>query len=204
MSFHDVRLPTSIELGAVGGPNFLTTITTLSGGAEQRNVNWEDERAEYDIGYSVRTNADFAAVAAFFRARRGRAYGFRFKDHNDYTLTDENIGTGDDVTAAYQIIKTYEPSGPLPYVREIRKPVSGSVVVKVAGVTKTVTTHYTIDHATGIITFTAGNIPTAGQAVTVTCEFDVPVRFDVDKLDIARPTPALAGASGIRLVEIRT
>ena len=42
----------------------------------------------------------------------------------------------------------------------------------------------TVDHVTGIVTFLAGHIPAASAAITAGYEFDVPVRFDSDKLDI--------------------
>jgi len=49
-------------------------------------------------------------------------------------------------------------------------------------VLKTETTDYTVDYATGIITFLAA--PTNGHVVAVICEFDIPVRFVQEKLVI--------------------
>ena len=41
-----------------------------------------------------------------------------------------------------------------------------------------------VDPATGIVTFLPGHLPAAGAAVTAGFEFDVPVRFDTDRLEI--------------------
>ena len=38
MTFHNIRLPTEIEIGARGGLGFLTQINELNSGAEQRNI----------------------------------------------------------------------------------------------------------------------------------------------------------------------
>jgi uncharacterized protein (TIGR02217 family) len=55
---------------------------------------------------------------------------------------------------------------------------------------------------TGIVTFTAGNFPTTGQAVTAGFEFDVPVRFDTDELDVNLDY-YLAGSAHVPLIELK-
>ena len=45
-------------------------------------------------------------------------------------------------------------------------------------------TAFAVDQATGVVHFTAGNIPVPGAAVTAGFLFDVPVRFDTDKLEL--------------------
>lgn len=135
----------------------------------------------------------------FFYVRRGKAYGFRFKDWVDYQLTAENIGTGNGVLTAFQITKTYTDAGGS-YVRNIYKPVSG-IAVYLNGVLQTITTHYTINLSTGVITFVTP--PSAAVAVTVTGEFDVPVRFDTDSLDVTLQWIEAGQVQGIPLVELR-
>ena len=76
--FHDVRFPDAVARGATGGPEFSTDIIAVASGFEQRNVNWSAARAKYDISTGIRTREQMAEVIAFFRARKGRAYGFRF------------------------------------------------------------------------------------------------------------------------------
>jgi uncharacterized protein (TIGR02217 family) len=81
--------------------------------------------------------------------------------------------------------------------------VAGSVTVAVAGVTKTAGTHFTIDTATGIVTFAGGQAPANGATVTAGFEFDVPVRFDTDKLDINLSGFASGAIPNIPIIEIR-
>jgi uncharacterized protein (TIGR02217 family) len=82
------------------------------------------------------------------------------------------------------------------------KPVSGTVLIAVAGVTKTETTHYTVNYTTGVVTFTGGNIPTAGQAITAGFQFDVPVCFDQDVHQYTWKDFA-SGTAQVPLVELK-
>jgi uncharacterized protein (TIGR02217 family) len=211
MAFHEVRFPAGISLGATGGPERRTEIVVLGSGAEERNSRWADSRRSFNAGYGVKHVDDLHAVIAFFEERRGRLHGFRFKDWSDYkscapseavSALDQAIGTGDGVTAAFRLIKTYG-SAYAPWARDIRKPVSGTVTVAFDGVVKTAGTHFNVDHATGIVTFTGGNIPPLDAAVTAGFEFDVPVRFDADKLEINLSLIEAGSIPNIPIVEIR-
>ena len=198
MSFHEVRLPVDIELGAVGGPMFNTTILELFSGYEQRNVNWSAAKGRWDIAYGIRDTADMDIVIAFFYGRNGRAYGFRFKDWTDYQIDPaQQIGVGDGAEVNFQIYKRYS-SGGYNYDRTISKPVSGSETVYLDGVE---TSAYTIDYTTGVITFDSA--PANGVVVSVTCEFDVPVRFDIDHLPVTAHGIELESVRDINIVEIR-
>ena len=57
--------------------------------------------------------------------------------------------------------------------------------------------------ATGIITFQPGHIPAIGQTITAGFEFDVPVRFDTDKLEISIQGFRHGAIPSIPIVEIR-
>jgi uncharacterized protein (TIGR02217 family) len=211
MAFHEVRFPAGISLGATGGPERRTEIVVLGSGAEERNSRWADSKRSYNAGYGIKRVDDLHAVIAFFEERRGRFHGFRWKDWSDHrsaapnvTVTglDQAIGTGDGVVTTFQLVKTYG-SAFAPWTREIKKPVSGSVRVAVAGVEKTAGTHFNVDHATGVVTFTGGNIPTMGQSVTAGFEFDVPVRFDTDRLEVNLALIEAGSIPNIPVVEIR-
>lgn len=191
MAFPTYRLPPDVEIGMVGGPTYVNIIQEAISGVEQRVKVWAKCRGEWDIGYSIldagETSGTFRAVIALFRAHFADLHPFPFKDWGDYQLQDENIGTGNGSATTAQIIKTYDPSlillatpGARTYVREIYLPRPG-LVVKVNGVTKTLTTDYTIG-LTGLITFTSP--PANGHLITVTGEFDVPVRFNTPKLEL--------------------
>jgi len=198
-SFHEVRLPEDIDFGVTGGPRFKTTIFESAGGFEQRNIDWSQARAEYTIGKNLNDETDLATLIAFFNARRGRAYGFRFKDFSDFQISGpQTIGTGDGSTTDFQIFKQYSSGGEF-YNRPITKLVSGTVQVYLDGMLQG--SGFTVDNNTGIVTFTAA--PTMGVLVGIVCEFDVPVRFDVDALPIEIASFRNFIADGLPLVEIR-
>jgi uncharacterized protein (TIGR02217 family) len=211
MPFHDIRFPTTISLGAHGGPERRTDVVVLGSGHEERNSRWAHSRRSYNAGYGVKSLDDLHAVIAFFEERRGRLYGFRWRDHADWkscppeqtpSALDQVIGAGDGTTATFQLRKAYG-SAHAPWAREIKKPVQGTVLVAVAGVTKTEGTHYTVDHTTGVVTFLAGHIPAAGTQVTAGFAFDVPARFDTDKLEVSLQGFRHGAIPNIPIVEIR-
>ena len=127
-SFHEVRFPDNIAYGATGGPEFATTVVATSSGHEKRNVNWSEARGRWDVASGLKKQAQIDELIAFFRARRGKAYGFRFKDWTDYQATGQLLGTGDDAVTQFQLVKHY-PSGSVIEVRTITKPVAGTVKV---------------------------------------------------------------------------
>jgi len=211
-SFHDVLFPLDIALKSAGGPQRRTDVVTLGSGAEERNARWAHSRRRYDAGYGVKTFEALSQVVSFFEERRGRLHGFRWRDRLDHSSaapgipvapTDQIIGIGDGVTAAFRLGKVY---GALhsPYRRPIAKPVSGSVRLAVAEIEVEEGAHFTADTATGIVTFLAGHIPSVGAAVTAGFLFDVPVRFDTDYLEVDLSAFAAGAIPKIPLVEIRT
>lgn len=176
-SFLEIQFPSAISYGSTGGPQFSTTITMTGAGREKRNVNWSTARAVYDVSHGVKTPTEYAQLVGFFRVVQGRATGFRYKDWTDYAATNEPIATTATGQTTYSLIKTYT-AGSTNHVRRIHKPVAGTVQPYLAGVLQT--TGFTIDTANGYIVFTSA--PTAGQALTASFQFDVPVRFDTDVL----------------------
>lgn len=208
MAFHEVRFPENIALGARGGVAFSTDVIDLYSGYEKRNANWAQARGVWNVSHVVKSAADMATLVAFFRARQGKAHGFRFRDWTDYQATAQNIGTGDGSTLTYQLRKSYSNGGVTSY-RIINKPVAlgGQVAVAPAvyvdGVKKTEGTHFNINYTTGLVTFTAGNAPASGKAITADFEFDVPVRFDTDQIDISVDNYTEFSWQSIPIVEIR-
>ncbi len=207
MAFHEVRFPDDISRGARGGPERRTQIIELASGDEERNASWANSRRRYDVAYGIRRADDLAAVVAFFEARNGRLYGFRFKDWADYKsclpsqvpgASDQQIGTGNGSTRTFQLVKRYS-SGAQSWTRTITKPVAGSVKIALAGTPAP--SGWSADSATGLVTFSTA--PTAGVTITAGFEFDVPVRFDTDTLDITLDLERLGSITSIPLVEIR-
>ena len=156
--FHEVRFPDNIAYGATGGPEFATTVVATGGGHEKRNVNWSEARGRWDVASGLKKQAQIDELIAFFRARRGKAYGFRFKDWTDYKATGQLLGTGDDVQTQFQLVKHY-PSGSVIEVRTITKPVAGTVKVYLDGVEQL--SGWSVDTTTGLVTF--GMAPALGR-----------------------------------------
>jgi uncharacterized protein (TIGR02217 family) len=209
--FHETRFPTAISRASHGGPERRTDVVVLGSGAEERNARWANSRRSYNAGYGVKSLDDLAAVIAFFEERRGRLHGFRWRDPVDCkscppestpTALDQIIGTGDAATAAFQLTKTY---GAIvnPWTRAVRKPVAGTVLIAVAGVAQASGMAFTIDHASGIVTFGPGHIPAHGQPITAGFEFDVPVRFDTDRLEVNLQGFRHGAIPSIPIIEIR-
>lgn len=208
-AFHNVRLPDDIEQGALGGPGFLTRIVPLEGGGEKRNTPWAQARAKWDVGYGIRTRDLMTTVIAFFNARRGMLYSFLFKDWSDYEMDRQTIGTTDGSTDEFPIYKRYT-SGGENYDRTLTKIVSGAALAWVGGVSRTVVydtspapTEVAISTTTGIATLGSTLAALVGSVVEVECEFNVPVRFDTDDLQLnVRHFNALS-APNIPIVEVR-
>lgn len=208
MAFHEVRFPDNVSRGARGGPERRTQIVELASGAEERNASWANSRRRYDVAYGIRRADDLAAVVAFFEARNGRLHGFRFKDWADFKsclpsqtpgATNQPIGTGNGSATLFQLTKRYT-SGAQSWTRAITKPVAGSVTIALNGATQA--SGWSISTATGLLTFTTA--PAAGVAITAGFEFDVPVRFDTDTLDVTLDLERLGSITSIPLIEIRT
>lgn len=282
MAFKEVRFPVDIAYGSRGGGGYRTTITETASGYESRNQDWAATRHRYNASYGMRTHEQLEDVLSMFHAMRGRFHGFRFKDWLDFkscdladtpSAVDQTLGTGDGSDVTFQLVKLYTYSGET-YSRTITKPVSGTVLVSIQGVTDT---RWTVATATGIVTFqanitaaitaitkatsarvttaaahglsngqtvhfsgvagmtqinglrgtvtvvnsttfdvdinstafstytsggTINTIPQSGETVKAGFEFDVPVRFDIDQLDISLDDWQV-GAVDIPLVEIR-
>ncbi|AGK58086.1 hypothetical protein HYPDE_32058 [Hyphomicrobium denitrificans 1NES1] len=211
MSFHDVRFPTAISRNAQGGPERRTDVVALGSGYEERNSRWADSRRSYNAGYGVKSLDDLHRIIAFFEERRGRLHAFRWRDPMDWkscapnvlpTPLDQVIGSGDGMTATFQLHKIYG-SAFAPWARDIKKPVADTVRVAVAGVECNVEADFAVDTSTGVVTFLAGHIPAVGQSVTAGFEFDVPVRFDTDRLEINLSGFTSGAIPNIPIVEVR-
>lgn len=256
-AFDEVQFPAAISAGATGGAEYSTDVVVMAGGAEQRNQNWSAARGAWDVSTGVKKKSDSDALIAFFRARQGKARGFRFKDWTDFAATAQTMSPGTvlkltatDVTCAasdhsyttagaisfaslaagdsvyitgnatsanngtktvvsatatklivsqavtdeasgstmvllrlgpYQLQKSYTDSGNTD-VRTISKPVTGTVIVYFAGVAHS--TWWTVATTTGIVMLVAGTAaPNNGDALTATFQFDIPARFDTDKME---------------------
>ena len=177
---------------------FLTDVVATVSGYEQRNSKWSQSRAKYNVASGVKTETQWQALIAFFRARRGKAVGFRFKDWSDYSAENAGIGTGDGVTVDFQLVKLYS-SGSVAVSRDITKPVTGTVKIYVDAVLQA--SGVTVDTTTGIVSFTTA--PLVSEVISADFEFDVPVRFDTDEMSISMDSFDAGNWSSIPLIEVR-
>jgi uncharacterized protein (TIGR02217 family) len=206
MAFHEVRLPTRLAFGSTGGVERRTEVVTLGSGHERRSTPWSAGRRRYLIGANLRSLDDMAALTAFFEARRGRLYGFRFKDFADFkscgpgssiSPTDQVLGEADGARTVFQLSKLYG-DGPAAWSRVISKPVEGAVRVAVNGVE---TTAFEVSLLTGQVTLEAA--PEAGATLTAGFEFDTPVRFDADRIEVTLESFDAGRMAALPLIEVR-
>jgi uncharacterized protein (TIGR02217 family) len=202
MAFHEVRLPARLAFGSTGGVERRTEIATLASGFERRSTSWALGRRRYLIGANLRSLDDMAELIAFFEARRGRLYGFRFKDFADFKscapsgtvlATDQVLGVGDGARTVFALMKVYGD-----VERPITKPVEVSVRVAVGNVE---TSDFTVEAATGAVRLAVA--PRAGAEVTAGFLFDTPVRFDTDRIETTLESFDAGRMAAVPLIEVR-
>lgn len=205
--FHEVRLPLALSFGASGGPERRTDVALLGTGRELRNTPWAVSRRRYDLTGAVRTLDDVHQLIAFFEARRGRLFGFRFRDPIDFKSCapsaspgplDQAIATGDGAQRTFALTKFYGDAAGA-HVRVIRKPVAGSVRMALAGV-ELAAADFSVDAQTGLVTFAAA--PAPGVVVSAGFAFDTPVRFDSDRLEASLDAFGAGRVGQVQLVEV--
>jgi uncharacterized protein (TIGR02217 family) len=214
MTVLPIRLPVGVERGAEGGGRFSTTIFAAASGAEQRNRNWSRIRGRWTVGTAIRDLATLAEFRNLFYVAQGRALGFLFKDWADFRIggaAPQQIGVGTGAATAFPIVKRYT-AGAYSYERPITRPVAGTWRVYVDGVELVEGAgagKFQINATTGIVTL--GTAPAADKPVTITTDFDLPVRFDTDELGLkiewikaleTGDPDGLGEWSGIPLVEL--
>lgn len=194
--FIEQRLLDCVAYGSEFGSEWNTRIVALKNGAERRNANWQMPLGRYSIVYSALDAAGHRAVYHAHMACRGRWAGFRLRDWRDYIATNAPVttATGGEQTAQLQMAYTF---GPTTFYRDIYKPVFADLFADGIPIPAVV------DATTGLATFTASE----GQVITWSGEFDVPVRFDDDRLDVTPLTTdadqGFVVSSDASLTEIR-
>jgi uncharacterized protein (TIGR02217 family) len=195
MNFHDISLPKFIENFAVGGPEFsISCVTTLSG-REIRNLDREAARQKYLINNCRISQSEFEQFSAFFRARRGMAFAFRFRDNVDYQVSQQIIAKGDGKLQQFQLTKLYQDSVQ-PYVRVINKPVAGTEEFYIDDI-KILTE---VNYNSGIITLEQPL--DKGQIITGSFFFDVSVRFANDNFEYGYASDGSIELAKIELLEV--
>ena len=147
MAFDEVQFPSNISFGAIGGPGYSTDVVQMDSGFENRNQNWPQGLGKWDCSHAIKTASEIAVLLAFFRARKGKARGFRFKDWTDYQIANSQlVPTG---APTIQLSKAYTSGGITEY-RAITKPVSGTLSLTYNGSPWTPS----VDYTTGLASLT--------------------------------------------------
>jgi uncharacterized protein (TIGR02217 family) len=205
-AFEDVTFPIEIGRQAEASAEFSTNVITSLSGHERRNSNWADARLRYDAGPGVRSETELGMLLAFFRARRGPATGFRFRDPFDHSsnamtgtpaMLDQPLGTGDGLRTIFALQKRYG-TGADAQVRHITHPVAGSILLARNGIS--VASGWTLQAGGKIVFDTA---PPSGAVLTAGYLFDVPVRFESDRIDVNRSTFGAGEMASVLLIEIK-
>jgi uncharacterized protein (TIGR02217 family) len=204
--FDDILFPLEIGRQASATPEFSTQIVTTLSGHEIHNSDWADARQNYDVGPGVRSEEELGILLSFFRARRGAARGFRFRDPFDNssagmteppTALDQFLGTGDGLRTIFPLVKIYGDGGTEErQQRRITRPITASVQIAVDGESAI---GWTVDGG-NIIFETA---PIAGAAITAGFQFDVPVRFAEDRIEVNRFSFGAGEVASVLLTEIK-
>ncbi len=181
--FHDVRFPEDVSWGSRGGPQFKTNIFESLQGFEKRNIEWGQPQMKFNAAFGIRTDIQMERVLTFFNARQGMAHGFRYKNWSNYQITNGVIAVTDGTNTRFGIYKTYGSEWSRMYKR-LYKIVVGSVTnVQVLGLTLVEGVDFTIDYNAGEIIFVS-TFPSGSVVTASTLEFDEPVRFDFDNIQV--------------------
>lgn len=204
MSYLDYRFPVLVATGPVGGPGFSTDLVTLTSGDEQRNQNWSESQHTYEMSSGIKSDANFAEIGAHFRMARGRLHHFRVKDWADFKIARSDGLLTRITSTTYQVFKVYGTVFGFEENRKITRVVSGTDKMWKDGAPLTAAVDYTLDVETGIVTFPSD--PTSA-VLEITCEFDVPCRYDTDKLQATLVSYSNSGSwhswTSVPLVEQR-
>jgi uncharacterized protein (TIGR02217 family) len=81
------------------------------------------------------------------------------------------------------------------------KPVAGTVLLALDGGAQVEGASFSVDVVTGVVSFFVA--PSAGVSVTAGFEFDVPVRFDTDRIQTSAATFQAGEVPDVPVVELR-
>ena len=162
-------------------PRFNTIVQRTASGKEIRSALMSYPLWEFELSYDVlradSVNHELQTLMGFFEQMLGSCTAFNYTDPTDYSVTAQSIGTGDGVTADFQLVRTL--GGFIEPIQNINTIVgiydNGSPVTQGAGPGK-----YTIN-STGLVTF--GTVPTSGHALTWSGTYYFRCRFLDDLIE---------------------
>lgn len=163
-------------------PVWSTITHKSSSGKQQRAALWSYPIWRYKLSYEIlradTAHQELQTLAGFFLEHRGAWDSWLYSDPSDNTVVGQSIGIGNGSTTQFQLVRTYGANGNT--FAEPMTAINGAPVIKVDGVTKTVTTDYTIS-ATGLVTFTSA--PASSAAITADFSYYFRCHFTTDELE---------------------
>ncbi|WP_136617070.1 MULTISPECIES: DUF2460 domain-containing protein [Mesorhizobium] len=216
MTFYNAVLPGTISQGSEFAPVSLVDAANSPTGYSQRRSRRSRRLRRCNIGKNIRKANDVYDILAFFEVMNGPEHCFAItnllddrscKPEDAPAANDAIIGSGDGANPVFQLKKQYRvtliDTSVVAVDRTIYLPVQGTMLIAVGGVTKTETTHYTVNYTTGVVTFTAGNEPAVGvNNVTAGFKFREKVRFDTNDLSQVAEFFRVGSVPSIPLVEV--
>lgn len=154
----------------------------------------------YELPYSALrgdvANAELQSLQGLFESLKGRGLPFHFPDPDDGSVTNQALGTGDGVTTDFGFVRTIGLS-----TIPVQDVIASGLVVKVAGVTQSLGTAYSILTTTQYTTnygirFAGGHIPGAA-AVTATFSYYWLCRFTMSAAEFSKFMFTNDGSAGI-------
>lgn len=198
---NDVIMPNSVLVAGVRGKNMRqNTRTRNQGGFVDAVAVWASTLRQYELGTAPMRVSAWHAIIGLHEVTDGGAYGFLMEDPADCTCPID-AGKVTLTAGIYRLWKRYTSVGSTRFKdRKITR--LKAVAIYRNGVL--MTTGYTLDSNTGIVTITAPG----ADVFTWSGSFYVPVHFADDSIDWdliaggARDARVVAGPS-VLLVEIR-
>lgn len=213
MIFREVRMDMRISYESESGPTYRTTIIDLPNGQEFRRGWWSSGRKKWRIKKELLSREDVRNLENFFRAMRGRLFGFRIRDWNSYLAVNETLDPLTPTTAQLRITYRELVTGVIEF-QNILKPVllanvnnssssdtfSPDITLRRNGVAWPSAGNWTLNRATGVVTY---NVSQTGQTILWSGSYDWPVRFATDEAMFNREALDIHDWSDITLIELK-
>lgn len=202
MSFHNVNFPSKLALGAIGGPVRNVNISQRNNGHESRNLAQYHSKRRFLIATPLMNINEGHELLAFFEARFGKAYSFRFKDPFDnkscvpefaISAQDQQIGIGNGAKTQFQLVKNYGD-----YQRPIVLPKTHNVQIAIDGAL--IASNFYSVAEDGIVTLQTA--PSNNAIITAGFEFDCKVRFEIENLEMVMEAKNTVRFNSIDLIEV--
>jgi uncharacterized protein (TIGR02217 family) len=177
--FLEERINDLIRYGSSWADDFAVDIVTSAGGQQYRSLRHPYPVRKFDISYMLDSATTWSALLGIYYRAHGKFAGFRARCFDEWSSNGAK-GTPTALDQAmlpisagvYQLAKTYgadKAAGATGYaVRQIRKPVAGTVLVGI-GSTAIRSADWSVDTTTGLVTLAAdiaGTITSIGQSAS--------------------------------------